>query len=59
MGEIEAVLAERSPLYRAAADLIVDTDGQTIAAVCDRILGKLGIENYRKGRCSAGPSNPQ
>lgn len=39
-GAIEAVastLAERRPLYQKAADFSVDTDGETIAAVCARI----------------------
>jgi shikimate kinase len=44
MGEIETVLAERTPLYQAVADLVVDTDGQTIAVVCDRILKESGID---------------
>jgi shikimate kinase len=37
IAEIGAVLAERSPLYLAAADLTVDTDKLTIRSICDRI----------------------
>ena len=59
MEETETVLAERAPLYRAAANLVVDTEGQTIAAVYNQILGNLGIENYWNGCRSADPSNPQ
>lgn len=46
--EIEAVLTERKPRYAGAADLVVDTDGAAIAAVCDRIVEELKIEAYRQ-----------
>ncbi len=36
--EIQAVLAERTPLYHKAADLAVDTDGIAIEGICDRIV---------------------
>lgn len=36
--EIETTLAERTPLYRAAMDFTVDTDGYTIEGVCDLIV---------------------
>lgn len=42
--EIQAVLAERTPLYRKAADFAVDTDGIAIEGICDRILGWLYAE---------------
>jgi shikimate kinase len=42
--EIVAVLAERRPLYQEAADITVDTDRETIAGVCERIVGILGLE---------------
>ncbi len=35
--EIRRLLAEREPLYRAAADVIVETDSQTPAEVAERI----------------------
>lgn len=36
-GEIESVLAEREPLYRAAADFIVDTDEIDVELWCGRM----------------------
>jgi len=38
VAEIEQVLAERAPLYRAAAHLIMDTTGLSIEQVVKRIL---------------------
>jgi shikimate kinase len=43
IGEITAVLAERQPIYDKAADITVDTDRETIAGVCERIVGALGL----------------
>jgi shikimate kinase len=43
--EIAAVLAERRPLYRKAADATIDTDGETITGVCERIVAALGLEH--------------
>ncbi len=40
--EIRAVLAERMPLYAAAADLTIATDRATIAGLCRQILAALG-----------------
>ncbi|SLM47674.1 Shikimate kinase [Nitrospira japonica] len=37
--EIEEVLRERTPKYRAAADCIVTTDGQLIEQVVEQIIG--------------------
>jgi len=39
--EIEAVLAQRSPIYRACATFVVDTEGRTPAEVAEEILAKL------------------
>ncbi|MCP9455111.1 MAG: shikimate kinase [Nitrospira sp.] len=39
--EIEEVLRERMPLYEAAADHIIPTDGQSIMQVADEILARL------------------
>jgi shikimate kinase len=39
--EVERVLAEREPLYRAAAHLVIDTQGLSIAEVVSRILEKI------------------
>ncbi|MBN2468227.1 MAG: shikimate kinase [Deltaproteobacteria bacterium] len=37
--EIEEVLSERAPLYRSAADLVVDTNLLSSPAVAEKILG--------------------
>ncbi len=42
LAEVEAILREREPLYRAAADLIVDTATLTPEEVAARILRALG-----------------
>ena len=39
--EIEALLAERTPIYRACATLVVDTEGKTPAEVADEIVAQL------------------
>jgi shikimate kinase len=39
--EMEKVLAEREPLYRAAAHLVLDTAGLAVDEVANRILGKI------------------
>ena len=39
--EIEALLAQRTPLYRECATLIVDTEGQSAAEVADEIAARL------------------
>jgi len=39
--EIEALLAERTPLYRECATLIVDTEGKSAAEVADEIAARL------------------
>jgi shikimate kinase len=39
--EIEALLAERTPLYRQCATLVVDTEGKTAAEVADEIVANL------------------
>lgn len=35
--EVALLLAERKPLYQEAADFTIDTDGETITALCERI----------------------
>jgi shikimate kinase len=42
--EIAEVLAERRLLYDKTADVTVDTDRETIAGICERIVGILGLE---------------
>jgi shikimate kinase len=39
--EVEEVLSERLPLYRAAADREIDTDRLTVAGVADEIVREL------------------
>ncbi len=39
--EIESVLAERTPVYRAASDIAVDTDRGSIPALVENILARL------------------
>lgn len=38
---LEALMAEREPLYREIADLTVETDGRKVRAVANEILDKL------------------
>ncbi len=40
-GRIIRLLEERQPLYQAAADIVVETDGQTVAGVADTIITRL------------------
>ncbi len=39
--EVHEVLAEREPLYRAAADTVIDTAGQSPEQVCAQVLSIL------------------
>jgi shikimate kinase len=39
--EVESVLREREPLYRACADVIVETDGRTLDEIVEAILRAL------------------
>jgi shikimate kinase len=38
--EIEQVLAQRTPIYRAAATWTVDTEGKTVAEVVEEVLAR-------------------
>jgi shikimate kinase len=40
-GEMEAVLAERTPIYQGSATLQVDTEGKTTDQIADEILRQL------------------
>jgi shikimate kinase len=54
--EIEDVLAVREPLYTAAADIVIATDGLDVSGVCREILRELEIRNWRatpSDNCSA------
>ncbi len=46
IGEIEATLAQREPLYRNAMDFAVDTDHHDFEQVCETIITKL--EKWRE-----------
>ena len=49
VAEIEQVLAEREPLYRAAAHFVVDTTGLLVPQVVKRILREIEkIANHQK-----------
>lgn len=41
LAEVEGILAQREPLYRDAADLVIDTTGGTPEEVAERILKAL------------------
>ena len=45
--EIPKVLAIREPVYRSLADLIIDADGKSAAAVVDEILAALASRLHR------------
>jgi shikimate kinase len=47
LAEIAAVLEARTPLYRAVADVVVDTSGRTADAVADAILDVWGMPPAR------------
>ena len=38
VAEVEAVLAERDPVYRAVADVVVDVSGRSVEAVVEAVL---------------------
>ncbi len=42
-GRLEALLAERDPLYRETAHLVVDTGGRGIHSVANEILRRTGL----------------
>jgi len=48
--EIRTVLAQRAPLYKAAADCIVSTDGYATGEIVERILGYLELTGAIKPR---------
>jgi shikimate kinase / 3-dehydroquinate synthase len=47
--KLRSLMEVREPLYRSVADITVNTDGQRVAAVCDRILAE-----FRRRECSIG-----
>ena len=51
--EITSVLSERIPLYEKAAELVIDTDQRTIAAICKRIIAALGLQKEVGGHSTA------
>lgn len=42
--EIEELLAQREPIYRMCADLVVDTDGKTPRDVTDELLEQVRVD---------------
>jgi shikimate kinase len=48
--EVEEVLSERLPLYRAAADRAIDTDLLTVAGVADEIIREFQTLRAERGR---------
>ena len=46
LGELQAILAEREPLY-GQAELHVDTDAQTVGAATDTVITELGLVSAR------------
>jgi shikimate kinase len=44
LNEIEDVLNQRDPLYRAAMDAAVNTDDMSVEAVCERIIQELRLK---------------
>ena len=43
LDEIQELLAQREPLYRACSDFIVSTDGRSLEQVADEILQALAV----------------
>ncbi len=41
--EVQTLLAEREPLYRACANVVVDTEGKSAAGVAEEIIESLGL----------------
>ena len=46
--EIEALLAERTPIYRACATFVVDTEGKSPAEVADEIVAQLRASSQHR-----------
>jgi shikimate kinase len=42
-GRLEQLLADRDPLYREIADVVVNTDGRSVHGVVQEILRRLGL----------------
>ena len=42
LARLRALYAERDPLYRSIADVVIDTGKQGVAALARDLLGKLG-----------------
>ncbi len=43
LDEIRALLAVRGPIYAELAEVVVDTEGKTVAALADEIVAALGL----------------
>ena len=42
LGKLRSLFAERDPLYRSIADVVIDTGKQGVTALARDLLGKLG-----------------
>ena len=52
--EVEEVLAERVPVYRAVADVVIDTAGKPPGKIAAEIAGKLGAEQMDLAKKKSG-----
>lgn len=52
-GAIARLDAERRPLYRALADVVVDVDGVSPAGICEQTLRRLAAAFPGSARCAA------
>lgn len=50
--KLRDLLAIRDPFYREAADFTINTDGRTVASVCNDILKHLGLRKDHPGKKS-------
>ncbi len=50
ISEVLAVLRAREPLYRAAAQIVIDTAGHSLGQVVEQILAALKMEETERGR---------
>lgn len=46
--KLQQLFAERDPIYRRLADIIIDTDGRSIHSVCHEIIKRLQLKPARK-----------
>ncbi len=49
LAEVEQVLAQREPLYRQAAQVVIDTSGLSISQVVEQILAAIDLKPEEQG----------